>query len=89
MPGVDPFGVTEGAGEDAAGGVLVPAAPSASMISICLQIYISSLFISCPFLLCSVPRELDRNSAKWTDSVLSQLRSCECFAPMSESKSHR
>ena len=87
MPGVDPFGVTEGAGEDAAGGVLVPAAPSASIILICLQIYISSLFLPCLF--SSVPRELDRNFAKWRDSVLSQLRSCGCLTPMSGSKEHR
>ena len=37
VPGVDPFGVTEGAGEDAAGGVLVPAAPSTSMILFCYK----------------------------------------------------
>jgi hypothetical protein len=54
VPGVDPFGVTEGAGEDAAGGVLVPAAPSASMILICLQISIPSLSLSLlSVLLCS------------------------------------
>lgn len=72
MPGVDPFGVTEGAGEDAADGVPVPAAPSASMTLICYQMYSTSrppLSVLFP-----VPREPDR---KWRHSVLSQLRSCK------------